>query len=140
MKRTLNRIMLATTLSALFGSVSLMAQNRETAEIPFDYHVSTKVLPAGKYMVEQLSTPTLFRISDNRGHSLFVSAPCPKAGKLGTDNPRLAFVHSGSDYVLSEIWMPGGVDGATLRQSDIERQLTRKIGVASVVNVALGTH
>jgi hypothetical protein len=140
MKRKLNRIMLATTLSALFGSVALMAQSRETAEIPFDYHVSTKVFPAGKYMVEQLSTPTVFRISDSRGHSVFVSAPCLKAEKPGTDNPRLAFLHSGDDYVLSEIWMPGGVDGATLRQSDIERQLTRKIGVASVVNVALGKH
>jgi len=141
MQRKLNRIMLAATLSALFGSVSLMAQSKmETAEIPFDYHVNTKVFPPGKYMVEQLSTRTLFRISDRQGHSVFVSAPCLKSAKPGSDRPRLAFLHSGSDYVLSEVWMPGGTDGATLRQSDIERELTRKIGVASVVTVALANH
>ncbi len=136
MQRKLNRIMLAATLSALFGSFGLSAQDRmETAEIPFDYHANTKVLPAGNYRIEETSTMGLFRISDGRGHGLFVSAPTPQDGKAGKGH--LAFLHSGNDYVLSQIWMPGNSVGQVIPDSTLERQLTRKIGVASLVTVAL---
>jgi len=139
MQRKLNRIIMSAALSALFGGVMLSAQERvEVATIPFDYHANTKVLPAGTYRVEQLNDRGLFRLSDNSGNGIFVPATQTKEGKA--NNPRLTFLHYGNDYILSEIWMPGNPTGQAISERSLDRELTRKVGVASLVSVALHSH
>jgi hypothetical protein len=138
MKQVTHSLLVA-GLSALLGSATLSAQSlSEEADIPFNFHAQQRTLPAGKYVVDQPRTGGLFLIHDRAGHSLFVTAPLMK--KANPNHPNLKFARYGDQYVLSEIAMPDSDVGYAVRQSTIEKNLTRKLGVASFVTVALKSH
>jgi hypothetical protein len=136
MKR-LTLILLAAGLS-VFGSQSLSAQDQqEIANIPFAFHANQRTFPAGTYRVAAKNQTGLFQLFGPSGHSIFMSASRQKAGK--PDNPRLTFARYGDDYLLSEIWLPGSTVGYTMSESALKQELTRKIGVVSMISVRLAS-
>ena len=128
-------------ISVLIGlsAVSTRAQagNSFTVNVPFDFSVSGKTLPAGEYMVIRV------------GVSRDALTMCSKDGKGSAsaltktietrdiqNQTRIVFRRYGKQYFLSQVWISGRSTGRELFTSKVERELTRgaaKPGTIAVV-------
>ena len=117
-------------ISVLIGlsAVSTRAQagNSFTVNVPFDFSVSGKTLPAGEYMVIRV------------GVSRDALTMCSKDGKGSAsaltktietrdiqNQTRIVFRRYGKQYFLSQVWISGRTTGRELFTSKVERELTR---------------
>ncbi len=135
MKRQFTTIILTAGLS-LLGSLTISAQDQlEVASIPFAFHANQTVMPAGKYLVEQRNAGGLFQLRSEHGKSIFLSAPVQK--RTDPARPRLTFSRYGSEYLLSQISMAGNDVGYNVSSSALDKELSRKIGMAAMISVPL---
>lgn len=135
MKRQFTTIILSAGLS-LLGSLTLSAQDQtEVATIPFAFHANETVMPAGKYFFEQKTESGLFQVRSASGHSIFLSAAIGKT--TDPNHPKLTFAHYGSEYVLSQISMPGNAVGYRVSSSAFDKELPRNFGLAAMISVPL---
>ena len=114
------------------ASASAKAQSLEyrlTANIPFDFSIADKKLPAGKYWINRAQSgtgDTVIQIRSADGHENLTRLTIP----VLTFNPMktgvLVFHRYGDDYFLSKIWPAGGSTGRELVKSRVERDLARK--------------
>src|SRR4030095_8157477 len=101
------------------------------ANIPFDFMVRGRTLPAGEYEILRISDePAALEIAniDHRSeHALFESQPVegeiPNRGKV-------VFHKYGDIYFLYEIWTPGLETGREIAPSHRERALEREMATA----------
>jgi hypothetical protein len=137
MKRILTTFLMAVGMASPFA-VHLAAQtNPAVADIPFDFVVSQRTLPAGRYDIQQwtVSGPA-FAIRDHSGHSVFMQFAANERGN--PERPGLTFACYGKVCVLGKITPPHSVTAYTLSQDSIEKNLHRTLGMASIVSVELG--
>ena len=107
------------------------------AEIPFDFIVKDKTVPAGTYTVSQSSQrrPDVLVIQDLDGRSHGVvdtQVTLPKGGwyvfsASGEYDAKLVFNRYGNQYFLSQIWTAGKADGYEVYKSHKERELARNL-------------
>ena len=137
MKSQFTRIVLATAASALFGGLMLSGQDQKSvANIPFAFEASHVNLPAGEYRVTETNSNGMFRLSDSEGHSAFVSmAPLDTSEP---SKPSLTFVCYGSQRILSQVRTDSG-SSYGVSKSSIEKDINRRLGITTLVSVAL-TH
>jgi hypothetical protein len=97
-------------LSAFFGLTALTAATRAQAvdqlivNVPYDFVVAGKTLPAGTYTVKRLNDRAINELSitsfENRTGALLVSSEVSEAREY---KPTLTFEHVGDQYLLSKI-------------------------------------
>jgi|SRR5579875_3009337 len=134
-RKTVYTILIA-SLSALLGSATMNAQGTtEIANVPFAFHANGKTLPAGKYLVEQKSTSTVFYLSNKTGPSAFVSFGTMRSGDPA--DPKLTFLCYGHECALSAISMPGDMVAYGASDASLDRQFSHKIGMAALISVRL---
>jgi hypothetical protein len=115
----------------------LTAQSRtELADVPFPFTVGNRIMPAGKYTVNQinLSTP-VFQITGSDRHSIMTQLGSLESGKL--DRPSLTFVCRGGECVLAKVTPPNSDTAYALSEASILRSFHHKIGVSSMISVKL---
>jgi hypothetical protein len=132
MKNAVIKMGLLAVITIIAASVSAQAQSlayRLTANIPFDFSVTGKKLPAGEYWInraQQGNGDTVVQIRSTDGHSNIARLTIP----ISTYNPvkegTLVFHRYGEEYFLSEIWPAGGLTGRELPKSNAEHELERK--------------
>jgi hypothetical protein len=85
--------------------------------------------------IKEINGQGVYSITDSTGESTFWSA----ARKVAADpaKPHLTFACYGHDCVLAEIAMPGSSSGLRVSQASIDKQLSRKIGVAAMLYAPL---
>jgi hypothetical protein len=138
MKHKLIHMILTAGLSALLGTASLSAQSlREVAHVPFTFHTEQQTLPAGTYEVAERGSNGVFQLYSPDRKSIFVGAMVPVTAN--PDKPHLQFACYDGQCVLSEISMPGREIAYRLSQSKIDKNLTHKLGIASMISVPLKT-
>jgi hypothetical protein len=110
------RVLMALTLFAVLMVPATQAQSiTVSAEIPFDFAVGEKWLPAGEYQVKPVNERvTLIQSQDARSSALAMTTAV-NTGKP-SDVTKLVFNRYGEQYFLSKIWAPG---------SDISRELSK---------------
>lgn len=136
MKLNMTHMILTAGLSALLGTASLSAQNlREVADIPFAFHTQQQTFPAGTYQVSEQGTNGIFQLLSPDRKSIFVGAMVPVTAN--PDKPHLKFACYGGECVLSEISMPGREMAYRASQSQIDKNLSHKLGVAAMISVPL---
>jgi hypothetical protein len=114
------------------AGVSAKAQtldSRLTANIPFDFTVVDKKLPAGKYWVsrvQQSQGDTVLQVTSAEGKASAVRLTIPVNSHQPKDIGTLVFHRYGDDYFLSEVWAKGGSVGRSLLKTHAERKLERK--------------
>ncbi len=107
----LNAIVLV--LGATLGATALPAQTKAVVNIPFDFTVSSAVLPAGEYMLlpSEAAADVLRIINTHTGESVSVLAPRSNAGYQA--NPTAAeavvFHRYGDRRFFSEVWTRNGM-------------------------------
>jgi hypothetical protein len=87
------------------GALPMQAQDITRFNIPFDFTVGNKVLPAGTYIVTEAlpNNPSSWRITNNMGSaSMFITNPM--SSPWVAHNVSLVFRHDGGQYSLAEFW------------------------------------
>jgi hypothetical protein len=135
MKSQFKSLVLAAVVSSLAGSLTLNAQNeRAVAHIPFAFQASHVTLPAGDYNIVETGTNGHFRVSDAAGHGVFV-VMIPE-GNSKPSNPKLTFLCSGEQRILSQLWTGSG-SGYAVTQSSIDKDINRRLGFSAMISVPL---
>lgn len=139
MKRQFTYLMLTAGLSAMLGSLTVSAQQNELAiaNVPFAFQANDTTLAAGRYDVLRDPNSRILQMRDaETGKAIFVRAHPADDSKV--NKPRLVFTCSGSDCVLSTIYMADKTGYAVYKSS--HEDLTRKIGLStSIRSVSLTT-
>jgi hypothetical protein len=112
---------------ALFAASSLAAAGNLSAQdhmvkanIPFDFTVSGKVLPAGTYTISSLS-PSAIQVRNANGHVAELSIVRDDDKRSTT--PVLVFNRYGNQYFLHEILAANALNVAVPRSKREERRL-----------------
>ena len=121
--------MLTVVLAIAFATavVSAQAQSAKTvvSNIPFEFNVAGKTLPAGEY-----------KINRSLGNALTIWTSDPDAGVSRLTNEiesnkgghaRLVFRRYGDRYFLAEVWTGAGDVGRQLLKSRQERAIEREM-------------
>ncbi len=119
----------------LLACASVQAQSAPTlvADIPFDFTIAKKSLPAGRYIVQSGSSDgkitRLIHSSDNDVSMYLLTnsvqtSTAPEQGKL-------VFRRYGDQYFLAQIWTPGDNYGRELPIRHKERVTIRELAKKS---------
>jgi hypothetical protein len=138
MKRILVSLLTAVGITAPFVSSLAAQSNPQQADIPFAFLVSKRTMPAGRYRVTRLSpSAPVFALQDGRGSSVIVMLPRNEQGK--PEAPSLTFACYGSEHVLAKVTPPDSDTAYALSNSSIEKNLSHKLGIASMVAIKIST-
>jgi hypothetical protein len=136
-------------LIVLIGSMAVAAQaqnngrTRMTANIPFDFSVGNKDLPAGQYEVTEVnpaSQPVALRLRSRDGSSSVLLQTNAVIGRT-RESAKLIFRRYGTRYFFGQAWMDGEMTGLQAPKSRHERAIERELAATkpSTVTVALST-
>ena len=131
MKKQMITMIAAMFLATLTVTV-VHAQNagQMTVNIPFDFSVSGKTLPAGEYYVRRnIEGPrVVLQISArNKTQSVYLPQTHPLQSSDIQSVSKLLFNRYGDQYFLSQIWISGRAVGDELIKTNKERLLRRDI-------------
>jgi hypothetical protein len=113
------------TLAAMVSAISAFAQTEALrANIPFDFYVAGRLLPAGTYTLVPSTLGTSINVSDRDGNSVYVMTASYRPNHA-VDNNRLVFHRYGTTSFLTSIYWIGFPNGKELAKSDMERQLAK---------------
>ncbi|HEX4748144.1 MAG TPA: hypothetical protein VH302_01255 [Bryobacteraceae bacterium] len=138
MKSQFSHVVLIAGLT-LFGSLSLNAQTKAGATVPFIFQANHYAFSPGDYTLEQAgaNTPGRFQLTEkSTGHSIFVTIPIPK-DKKNYEEGHLTFACNDGDCVLAQVALPNSNLVYARSDSSIEKDMDRKLGMTAMVNVKL---
>lgn len=119
----------------LVASMAVAAQAQTSgsarliANIPFDFKVGDKTLPAGEYTVRQVnpaSDRVVLQISTSDGRTLAMVQMNSIAGKTD-ESTRLVFNRYGDQHFLAEAWIAGEGIGLKALRTRAERAVEREM-------------
>ena len=102
--------------------------NKIKANIPFDFSVGEKKLPAGTYSVSRLSQssdPAVIAITGEDGHTKAIRLSNSAQRSQAKDQTTLVFRHYGDQYFLFQVWPAGATIGRQFPKSRSEREIQR---------------
>jgi hypothetical protein len=132
MKKQIFKVLVTGCLLSLMLAVPAIAQEPGTelrADIPFDFVVRGKTLPAGNYEIKRINDSPegliIRNINDKHEHVMFetLSVDTRMAPRRG----EIVFHRYGDSYFLAEVLTPGEEIGRELVPSRAERQLKREL-------------
>ena len=82
-------------------------------DVPFEFSVGKKVLPAGLYQVVRIAPHTL-ALRDSNGGFLVSVVTSPVVARNARFAPVLKFEFDGAQHVLSQVWPGNGTTGDEL--------------------------
>ena len=120
------------SILALMIAVPALAQTPGTsmrANIPFDFIVRGKTLPAGNYEIRRISDEPdgllIRNINDKQDHAMFETESVETIKT--PNNSEVVFHRYGDTYFLSEVLTAGELTGRELPAPREERQLRREM-------------
>jgi hypothetical protein len=122
---------LISLLSLLLMAGSAIAQTIHVrANVPFNFSVGTKTLPAGAYEIKTISSDTTMLLVQARDgkSSMIVGSDAAEALK-GAEKTKLVFNRYGSQYFLAEIWVGGATLGRQLPKTSREKEVAKELAM-----------
>lgn len=142
--RSILSIFAALVLLAAIAAQSALARTTSSivVQIPFDFQVAGKTLPAGRYVIERstlFSADGLSLRNTDKKHGVYVLTSTVQSN-LRQRGSRLVFNRYKDQYFLSQMWTSGEASGRELIKSDrelnVERELARAGEAPERVSVA----
>ena len=124
-------------LSLLLATASAFAQTISLkANIPFNFVVNGKTLPAGEYTVKTMGSERTLSIRDSSqtATSLVLANACESMQPA--DRTKLVFHRYGDSYFLTKVWISGNTSGHEIPASKQEAELAARYSGPEVVAVA----
>ncbi|HYL39313.1 MAG TPA: hypothetical protein VEV17_25565 [Bryobacteraceae bacterium] len=132
----MKRLHLAAGLLVVASCMGLQAQVLDArAEVPFDFWLGQKLMPAGEYLIYHMGTGAVMlqERRDTRASAIFLAQPTSRADRReGT----LEFTRYGNAYFLSKIWNPYETDGYAVPKSSREKEIASHVP-SSTAGIAL---
>ena len=119
-------LFLLLTVSSVFGQ----SDRQTVVNVPFNFIVGEKLLPAGQYVIERnkRDSETVWAISRKEtGGSRTLFMTIPVRSVKNQEQTKLVFHRYENFYFLSSIWTAGGNSGRELQLSDRERNLEDRL-------------
>jgi hypothetical protein len=119
----------------LVGSLAISAKAQTNgrmaliANIPFQFSIGNKSLPAGEYTVQSISDDSsnvLLRMQSRDGKTSAMLLTSTVEGKA-LDRARLVFHRYGNQYFFTQAWVDGHSTGLEARKSRAERAAEREL-------------
>ena len=117
-KRTANVSWVSTVLVAslvIVGSASIVRADDEkmVARVPFAFVVGTSTMPAGKYVVAEVSdNPSVVSIASADGRQFAYTLTIPSQARETPAQPELVFAKVENQYVLTRVVPENGIGRA----------------------------
>jgi hypothetical protein len=134
-KQILKSLSMLTLVAGLMLMASVVSANGQStsdqvsADIPFDFIVANKTLPAGRYTVRAATSDGQgMSIKSGDGKSAAIILSNSVADKSKERNARMVFYRYGQQYFLAEVWS-GDAYGRQLRQCKKERTLRHELAL-----------
>lgn len=125
-------LVLVVVLAFATAVVSANAQsNRVVADIPFEFSVGSKTLPAGEYSAKASDTGCTIMVqsADEKDSAIrLTNSITPPNSKT---HARLVFHRYGQRYFLAEVWSGADSGGRQLLESREERAIERELAMIS---------
>ena len=127
MKKQAYMILAALVLTTVAGLSAAKAQvNANTgmvANIPFEFSVGSKILPAGEYTVRSINSNSATKVLQIRSTTGSASALVMTDSVIGKikDNAQLIFHRYGNEYFFAQAWMPADSVGMQAPRSKAEK-------------------
>jgi len=121
---------LISVLSLLLVVGSASAQNmRVRANVPFNFTVGSKSLPAATYDIQGLgsSGANTLLVTARDGSACIIVRSNAAEGVKGADRTKLVFSRYRDQYFLSEIWVEGATRGHHLPKTSREKELAKEL-------------
>lgn len=116
-------------IAAVVPAKAQSLQYKLTANIPFDFTVMDKKLPAGKYSIGRAQNSNgdlVIQIASADSRDSVTRLTIPVLTRDPVKRGVLVFRQYGDKYFLYEIWPAGGNTGRAFPKSRAERELERK--------------
>ena len=118
------------SMFAMFGLFLILAASSAQAQssdvikfnVPFDFQVSGKTLPAGEYAVKRLSEKVILIHGVDNKVGVVAQAPGRIQARTSYAKESLVFHQYGNQYFLSQVWLRRDDDGRELNRSGEERR------------------
>jgi hypothetical protein len=122
-------------LMVLIGSMTVAAQAQNNgrpqlvAEIPFQFNVGNKTLPAGEYLVRSVSdtSPIVVLNIQSRDGKASAMLMMTSVDAKERDSAKLIFNRYGSQYFFAQTWLDGYNIGLEAPRSRAERIAQREL-------------
>ena len=104
--------------------------NRIRANIPFDFNISEKKLPAGEYSFGRAinhSDDLLVSVNDREGRSKAIRLSNAAVRSHPTQKALLVFHRYGDQYFLFQVWPAGATTGREFQKSKSEREVQKQL-------------
>jgi hypothetical protein len=106
------------------------------ANVPFDFIVSGKTLPAGKYAIRTNQAGNMLYVQSMESGNVTVAGAGYKVGNPDiTRRSKLVFTKYGRSYFLHQVWQDGNVGARELPKSHREAALSVDYPLSSKVMV-----
>ena len=117
--------LLILALALIVGAPMIQAQARTQANVPFDFSLDQKLMPAGAYEISSPNGGVLtVRNQETREARLMIEPMHVQASQAaGTPRAKWVFHKYGDQYFLAEIWDGQGNIGVALPESKREKEV-----------------
>ena len=123
-------LMLIAGLTAASAAIANgQSTKRLVVQVPFDFNVGDRVVPAGQYdVIIPSNTGGALRILNHNGEAqrMILSRSAERRGDKMI--AKLVFHRYGSTYFLAQAWMSGDSTGCEISKTKQERALERELG------------
>jgi hypothetical protein len=124
---TMLALVVGLALTTTLVSANAQSKSLVTADIPFDFIVGNKTLPAGKYTVNSATRDGQgVSIASRAGKSSAMVLTLEVAEKSNKRIPRMVFHRYGQQYFLAEVWS-GNSYGRQLMETKRERDRRQEL-------------
>jgi hypothetical protein len=110
-------------LMATFAVTSAHAQSKITVKVPFEFSISDRSFPAGRYSVSSLRDR--LTLQDSTGRAVFVAIANSISGRRVGETGQVVFHCYYNRCFLSEFWTPNRENGSQLLPSRYEVELAK---------------
>jgi hypothetical protein len=124
-------LVVALALATAVASANAQSANRIAADIPFDFSVGYKIMPAGGYTVKPVSASNALMIQTADGTMAAVRLSDETERAKNIPHARLVFHRYGERYFLAEVWNGFDKTGRQLLKSQEESSLESELASIS---------
>ena len=128
-------------LTAMACTQVAQAQDPIVVNVPFDFMVGTKTLPAGQYSVKVSTKEQGLLLIDREDatQSMFIATNAVVSNEPKSES-KLVFNRYGDRYFLSQVWTAGNPRGRQLLKTSREKEIsqTAKIETHGQVTLVAG--
>ena len=133
----LTALVIVVTLSS--SMVFAQADPQTVVNIPFNFTVGEKALPAGKYLIRRnrKDSDTVWVVQNKETGKSVILLTRPVQASESQDKAKLVFRKYDDLYFMSEFWVAGTNTGREINVTSQERALAKALAVAPQVHVLI---